>query len=208
MEQMHSLLKRQIKRHLGSPDSFPQEWQPFIAAVNDAYMQSDADRAMLERSLELSSQELLAANSKLRAVYERLIDSSPDGIFAFDRQCRYTVWNPAMEGIFGLSQLQTLGKCAFDVLPSLKETGEDHLFSEALAGKTASTGERPYVVHQTGEQRFFETHYSPLLSEEGDMIGGLAIIRDITRRKHTEEALRRQNDYLAALQETALRLTS
>ena len=96
MEQMHSLLKRQIKRHLGSPDSLPQEWQSFIAAVNDAYVQSDTDRAILERSLELSSQELLAANSKLRAVYERLIDSSPDGIFAFDRECRYTVWNPAM----------------------------------------------------------------------------------------------------------------
>jgi PAS domain S-box-containing protein len=208
MEQMHSLLKRQIRRHIGSLDSLPQQWLPFIAAVNDSYVQFDDDRALLEHSLELSSQELLAANSKLRAVYERLIDSSPDGIFAFDRQCRYTVWNPVMEGIFGLSQLQTLGKCAFDVLPSLKETGEDHLFSEALAGKTASTGERPYVVHQTGEQRFFETHYSPLLSESGEMIGGLAIMRDITKRKHTVEALRRQNDYLAALQETALKLTS
>jgi PAS domain S-box-containing protein len=208
MEQMHSLLKRQIRRHLGSPDSFPQEWQRFIAAVNDAYVQSDADRALLEHSLELSSQELLAANSKLRAAYERLIDSSPDGVFAFDRECRYTVWNPAMEGIFGLSKLQTLGKCAFDVLPSLKETGEDHLFFEALAGKTTSTGERSYVVPQTGEQRFFETHYSPLLAESGEIIGGLAIMRDITRRKHTEEALRRQNDYLAALQETALKLTS
>src|SRR6266487_2938655 len=208
MEQMHSLLKRQLRRHFGSLDSFPQEWQPFIAAVNDAYVQSDTDRAMLERSLELSSQELLAANSKLRAVYERLIDSSPDGIFAFDRECRYTVWNPAMEGIFGRSPLQTLGKCAFDVLPSLKETGEDRLFSAALAGKTASTGERLHIVPQTGEQRFFETHYSPLLAESGEMIGGLAIMRDITSRKHTEEALRRQNDYLTALQETALRLTS
>src|SRR5947207_3428777 len=208
MEQMHSLLKRQIKRYLGSPDSLPQEWQPFIAAVNDAYVQSDTDRAILERSLELSSQELLAANSKLRAVYERLIDSSPDGIFAFDRECRYTVWNPAMEGIFGRSPLQTLGKCAFDVFPSLKETGEDRLFSEALAGKTVSTGERLHIVPQTGEQRFFESHYSPLLAESGDIIGGLAIMRDITRRKHTEETLHRQNDYLAALQETALRLTS
>jgi PAS domain S-box-containing protein len=208
MEQMHSLLKRQLRRHFGSLDSFPQEWQPFIAAVNDAYVQSDTDRAMLERSLELSSQELLAANSKLRAVSERLIDSSPDGIFAFDRECRYTVWNPAMERIFGRSPLQTLGKCAFDVFSSLKETGEDRLFSEALAGKTVSTGERLHIVPQTGEQRFFESHYSPLLAESGDIIGGLAIMRDITRRKHTEETLHRQNDYLAALQETALRLTS
>jgi len=208
MEPMHSLLKRQIKRHLGSPDSVSQEWQRFIAAVNDAYVQFDADRALLEHALELSSQELLTANSKSRAMYQRLIESSADGIFAFDRECRYTVWNPAMEAIFGLSQLRTLGKRAFDVFPSLKETGEDHLFFEALAGKTVSTGERPYVIPQTDEQRFFETHYSPLLAESGEIIGGLAIMRDITRRKHTEEVLRRRNDYLAALQETALKLTS
>src|SRR5215469_6638057 len=208
MERMHSLLKRQIRRYFGGSESLPKEWQPFIAAVNDAYVHSDADRAILEHSLELSSQELLTANSKLRAAYERLIDSSPDGIFAFDREYRYTVWNPAMEGIFGRSPLQTLGKCAFDVFPFLKETGEDHLFFEALAGKMVSTGERLHIVPQTGEQQFFETHYSPLLAESGDIIGGLAIMRDITRRKHTEEALRRQNDYLAALQETALRLTS
>ena len=208
MERMHSLLKRQIRRYFGSSESLPKEWQPFIAAVNDAYVHSDADRAILEHSLELSSQELLAANSKLRAAYDRLIDSSPDGIFAFDREYRYTVWNPAMEGIFGRSPLQTLGKCAFDVFPSLKETEEDHLFSEALSGKTVSTRERCFVVPQTGEQRFFETHYSPLLAESGKIIGGLAIMRDITRRRHTEEALRRQNVHLAALQETALRLTS
>ena len=145
---------------------------------------------------------------KLRAAYERLIESSVDGIFAFDNECRYTVWNPAMEVIFGLSHLQTLGKRAFDVFPSLKETGEDHFFFEALAGKTVEAGERPYVIPQTGEQRFFETHYSPLLAESGAIIGGLAIMRDITRRKQVEEALRRQNDYLAALQETALQLTS
>src|SRR5204863_169172 len=99
------------------------------------------DRAILERSLELSSQELLAANSKLRAIYERLIESSPDGIFAFDRECRYTVWNPAMEGIFGRSPLQTLGKCAFDVFPSLKETGED----QGVAGLVWQTGQ-PLVI--------------------------------------------------------------
>src|SRR5512135_871172 len=96
---------------------------------------------------------------KLRAAYERLIESSADGIFAFDSECRYTVWNPAMEVIFGLSHLRTLGKRAFDVFPSLKETGEAHFFFEALAGKTVNTGERPYVIPQTGEQRFFETHY-------------------------------------------------
>src|SRR3989304_8482838 len=65
MKQMHSLLKRQLKLHFGGSDSIPKEWQGFIEAVNDASWQSDADRGMLERSLELSSQELLQVNSEL-----------------------------------------------------------------------------------------------------------------------------------------------
>ena len=74
MEQMHSLLKRQLKRYFGRKDAIPEEWQGFIEAVNDAYRQSDSDRNMLERSMELSSQELLQANSELRAIFQALPD--------------------------------------------------------------------------------------------------------------------------------------
>jgi PAS domain S-box-containing protein len=182
-----------MRRYLGGLDSLPKEWQGFLDAVNNAYSEFDADRGMLERSLELSSQELLKANSEMRAVFERLIYSSVDGIFAFDRECRYTAWNPAMERIFGVSKLQTLGKCAFEVFPALQESGADKFYLEALAGKTVV---RPYVVPGTAEQRFFEGHYSPLLDESGEIIGGLAIIREITERKRAEEALRRAHDEL------------
>ena len=40
--------------------------QPLIELVNDAYKNADADRLMLERSLEISSQELSDANAQLR----------------------------------------------------------------------------------------------------------------------------------------------
>jgi len=66
MEQMHKLLKRQVKRQFGEADSLPEAWQAFFAAVNEAYVQFDADRIVLERSLELSSRELLMANETLQ----------------------------------------------------------------------------------------------------------------------------------------------
>ncbi len=44
------------------------ELQGFIEMVNNAYNEFDIDRNMLERSLELSSQELLQANSEMRAI--------------------------------------------------------------------------------------------------------------------------------------------
>jgi PAS domain S-box-containing protein len=197
---MHSLLKRQLRRHLGGSDSLPAEWRGFVEAVNNAYVEADTDRRMLERSLELSSQELLRANSEMRAVFERLIYSSVDGIFAFDRQCRYTVWNPALQRILGLSRLQTLGKSAFEVFPLLRETGRDEVYRDALAGKTVVARDSLYVGRGTGEQIEIEAHFSPLLSDSNEIIGGLAILRDVTERKRAEDALRHSEAYLAEAQ--------
>src|SRR6516164_8064785 len=92
---------------------------------------------------------------------EYLIESSVDGILAFDREFRYTVWNPAMERISGLSKEQTLGRCAFDVFPFLKEIGEDKFLCEVLEGKTVIARDRPYRVPETGREGLFEGYYSP-----------------------------------------------
>ncbi len=63
---MHKLLLRQLKRHIGLPDAIPPNWQAFIDAINESYHQADADRALLEHSLELSSQELMERNRQLQ----------------------------------------------------------------------------------------------------------------------------------------------
>lgn len=63
---MHSLLERQLRRFLPGELASNPALEGFLAAVDDAYRQSDTDRAMLERSLELSSGELLQANEELR----------------------------------------------------------------------------------------------------------------------------------------------
>src|SRR5436189_1683979 len=64
---MHKLLLRQLKRHTGAVDinAIPEEWKKFVEAVGQAYEQSDDDREMLERSLELTSRELLERNREL-----------------------------------------------------------------------------------------------------------------------------------------------
>src|SRR5688572_10861732 len=100
---------------------------------------------------------------------ENLINSSFDGILAFDHDCRYTIWNPAMERISGMIAKDVLGKVAFEVFPFLKETGEDHFFWEALAGRTAIGSDRPFVIPQTGQEGFFEARYSPLCSQSGEI---------------------------------------
>ena len=131
-----------------------------------------------------------------REFTERLVDSTVEGIFAFDRQCRFTLWNRAMERIFAISRADAIGRKAFDLLPFLKETGEDRFFADALEGKTSLSPERPYRIPETGREAFFEVYYSPVrdasggVEGPGKVIGGLAILHDITERKQAAESLR------------------
>jgi PAS domain S-box-containing protein len=115
-----------------------------------------------------------------------LLEANVDGIIAFDREYRYTTWNRAMERISGVKREDVLGKCAFDLFPCLRETGEDKYYFEALAGSSVVAENRPYIIPQSGRKGFFDGYYSPRHDEKGDVIGGVAIVRDVTERKIAE----------------------
>src|SRR5579872_182011 len=70
MTDYHSLLRRQMRRHGLVSDQLSPEIKQFLASVDSAYRNFDDDRRMLERSLDLSSQELLQANAEMRAANE------------------------------------------------------------------------------------------------------------------------------------------
>jgi len=126
-----------------------------------------------------------------------LLEANVDGIIAFDRDCRYTTWNRAMERISGVKREDVLGRMAFEIFPCLKETGEDKFYSEALAGRSVVAENRPYRIAQSNKCGYFDGYYSPRHDEHGEVIGGVAIIRDVTDRKLTEASAVDANKRLA-----------
>src|SRR5215204_25921 len=126
-----------------------------------------------------------------------LLEANVDGIIAFDQEFRYTTWNRAMERISGVKREHVLGKCAFDVFPCLKETGEDQYYLEALTGRSVVAENRPYVIVQSGRKGFFDGYYSPRHDENGEVVGGVAIIRDVTDRKVAEASALDEHKRLA-----------
>ncbi len=134
-----------------------------------------------------TSSQILAAEASISTL---LIESSADGILAFDQQCRYTIWNAAMEQISGLPREQVLGRCAFEVFPFIQETGGDRFFYAALAGESIECHDQHFVIPSTGKEGIFDGRYSPLRDAHGTVIGGLAIIHDATARKRAEQQAR------------------
>ncbi|TFG43664.1 MAG: PAS domain S-box protein, partial [Bacteroidia bacterium] len=86
MEHLHNLLKRQLKIHFEDSFSVPAKWQKFISSVNEAYGQFDTARGMIERSLDLSSQELLHTNEELRAYQDHLEELVKDRTAELQRE--------------------------------------------------------------------------------------------------------------------------
>ena len=90
-----------------------------------------------------------------------------------------------MQRITGLGEDDVLGKRVVDVFPFLRDSGNEPCFTAVLEGKETISENHPYGPSETG---VFESHYSPLLDENDEIAGGIAVITDITARKQAEEA--------------------
>lgn len=139
--------------------------------------------------------------------FELLINNNRDGIFAFDLECRYTVWNPAMQRFFGVNKTEVLGKSAVEILPFLKQSGEDEFYDKALTGETVTAEYRPYILLQTGQTGFYEVSYAPLYNKTGEIIGGLGTVRDVTKHHQAETAEREQRRWLETMRQVTQDLT-
>jgi len=149
------------------------------------------------------AEEALHRSNDFLTVYKQLVESSMDGILAFDREGRYTIWNTGMEKIFGIRKEERLGKHASELCPFFKlvdGTTEKNCYSAVLAGKGVIASDTPYVFPDSGRKISLEGHFSPLRDCVNNVIGGLAIIRDVTARKKSADELRRSEAYLAEAQ--------
>jgi PAS domain S-box-containing protein len=115
----------------------------------------------------------------------RLLDVTVDGLFAFDRDCRIIAWNRAMQRLSGKSRQEVLGQRAEDIFPFLKATESEGCLFAALAGNDSVSEIHPYGPSATG---VFKSRYLPLTDENGVIVGGIAVVSDITARRQAEDA--------------------
>ncbi|MBX7156461.1 MAG: ATP-binding protein [Candidatus Kapaibacterium sp.] len=64
-------LSRIIKRYLGKDFVIPEEYIKLFTTVNEQFNHQDNDRLLIERTMDISGQELRQANEKLRAESEQ-----------------------------------------------------------------------------------------------------------------------------------------
>ncbi|NEU81629.1 response regulator [Nostoc sp. UIC 10630] len=133
--------------------------------------------------------QLVAMNAELRQSEERLRSlstCSPVGIFEIDTEggCRYT--NPRYQIICGLKATESLEKSWLEsVHPEDRERAVASWSNYICEGRDYSEEFRFQTAQ--GIIRWVQVRSSPMLSGQGELLGYVGTLEDITERKQAEE---------------------
>jgi PAS domain S-box-containing protein len=163
--------------------------------VHTAFDQLTATEERLLKNYEelvRTRAQLIESEQKVRAqelFLKCVISDAREGIVAFDRELRYTLWNRFMETLTGIPAEKVLGRQASEIFPVLKVAGADLLLERAYAGDTVESSDISFLAPMSGKQVWVRVIYSPLYDAAHAISGVIGIIQDTTARKVMEYAL-------------------
>ncbi len=182
-----------------------------VVAFRDITERKRANDVLAGQAEELSRQteQLLRSRNALEAqtrMLELILESVGEGLIAADRNGHFLIWNDAAKKL--------MGREAID-LPSQQWTTHYKVFLPD--GVTAYAADRlPLARAMRGESVrvelmiehperaggvFLEVAARPMRDAEGNLCGGVAVLRDITEQKRAAAALARQAEDLLRSQQ-------
>jgi PAS domain S-box-containing protein len=174
--------------------TFGLEMQIFLAVALFTTMLlaavlAERGRAIAERTTALGDVAKLAAESNRRAAELRgILDNMVDGVFVCDPEGRFTLVNDAGLRMIGRRDLLAAGlKLAEtpDALRMRHPSGQPVSVDEidmirALRGETVVAAELVIANPRTGRDVVLRTSASPIRGETGEIIGAVAVAREVT----------------------------
>jgi diguanylate cyclase (GGDEF)-like protein/PAS domain S-box-containing protein len=129
---------------------------------------------------------------KLGQLQESIIDNADVWLDVLDEKANVVIWNKAAEEISGYSRKEVVGHAKI-----WEWLYPDEEYREEITAKAAAIIERGEVVEdfettirrKDGQTRIISWNSRSLLDEKGNIIGSIALGRDITERKRFEAQL-------------------
>jgi len=169
---VNRLLQRQLKKlHLldtASPSK--EQWQQFVNLVDKAYIEADQNRYTLERSLNITSDEMQSLYDHQKSSYEArlfaILDAIPDIIFLIDEDGRYIEIMSGRDDRLLAEKELLLGKLLHEVLPEDQADKFLSVITEAISKEKLIVID--YEMDVITGKRYFQGRALPTkLSVEG-----------------------------------------
>ena len=158
-------------------------------------MTADTSRDIDGGRMEVQN-ALASSEARLRA----LLEAAVDGIISIDERGLIQTINPAAERLFGYTAQEVIGQNVKLLMPSpYQEEHDGYLAHYLTTGQKKIIGIGREVVGRRKDGSTFPTDLSVAEARAGEERLFVGIIRDITERKRTEEAL----SQLAAIVESS-----
>lgn len=165
---MVGLLKRRAER-------------AFEAAGANAVLQAQlAERERVEAGLRAS-----------QAMFEGLFESAPDAIVVVDREGRIVRLNAQAERMFGYRREALLGQSVEILIPERfrpRHMGHRKKYMDEPHARPMGAGLELYARREDGSEFSVDITLGPVTTDGDHAV--LSIVRDITERRHAEEAAR------------------
>ncbi|MDZ4159675.1 MAG: diguanylate cyclase, partial [Anaerolineaceae bacterium] len=138
-------------------------------------------------------QQYLDALRESEARFRLLLHSQGEGTLLFNLQGKLLYVNPAAESIFGVEPGSLAGHELYDFIPP----DETSCLLERVAELDPGLSSTHEVLASTRtlEERCLLITLTPWHESDGQLAGGLAVVRDITKRKQDECKMRFQSTH-------------
>src|SRR5215469_6281213 len=167
----------------------PRWWDVVVSPIHGA---SGVPERLLAVSRDVSHQkEDEDALREALQVNEEIIESAAEGIVRFDSELRYQLFNPFMERLTGMKSDQVLGRVAIEVFPRLGPSGIEAALKRALEGRVVHLEDVLVPKHSADGHDVWEScTFAPHRDAEGQIVGVIGLVHDVTERYLAEETFR------------------
>ncbi len=124
------------------------------------------------------------------SLYAQVFENLEDAVVALDRQGRIALFNPSAQACFGISERQCLGKAHEELFAGHEQLL--YLVKSAMEnGRSISDHENIVIQRSAPPPLPVSVTVSPIYTHDGRREGVVLIVRDLSRVRDLEEAVRR-----------------